>query len=134
MKTPSPSQLRLAADIIENNLEWEVKGKDIPEWTSLPNNKLNEFAFCDCHEIRIKPTPDKWAAEKAAFAEGKVIQYRNKKMNPSREWEDSSAPSFFKIEGFEYRIKPWTHLKEVGYEILRPGSTWMPCSKEVDFL
>jgi hypothetical protein len=55
-----------------------------------------------------EPQPEEWAAEKAAFAEGKAIQYRG----VSGEWRDTTWPAW--IDPWEYRIKPepqWVPLE-----------------------
>jgi len=58
--------------------------------------------------------PEEWAAEKAALAEGKVIQYRSE-ICP--EWEDVNEPFFYSSKfpfSPQYRIKPepqWVPLE-----------------------
>jgi hypothetical protein len=67
----------------------------------------------DDHEIiawrprKPQPEPEEWAAEKAAFAAGKKIQYRS---DNDPIWTDTKTPIWFSKAGNnfnpQYRIKP----------------------------
>ena len=61
--------------------------------------------------------PEKWAAEKAAFAEGKVIQYR---LDSYSRWELSDNPAWREIG--EYRIKPEPRIVDLEPCDIEPGS------------
>ena len=65
------------------------------------------------------PLPDKWAKEKAAFAEGKVIQSRWTKSD-SLYWSDNLGPVW--LDEHEYRIKPEPVMVELGPEDVPIGS------------
>jgi hypothetical protein len=58
-------------------------------------------------EPQPEPQPEEWAAEKAAFAAGKVIQYRS---DNDPIWTDTKTPIWFSKAGNnfnpQYRIKP----------------------------
>jgi len=54
-----------------------------------------------------EPQPEEWAAEKAAFAAGKVIQHRFTDSLNFDNWLDCDMPSWYsRSECSEYRIKP----------------------------
>ncbi len=134
MSTPKldPAQLRLAAEIIEKNLEWEYEYRYGPDstWLTPSLTKLEE-AICNHHRVRIKPL-DRWAKEKAAREDGKVIQYRPEGSNG--EWESDEDPIWTNL--CEYRIKPWSLSDPpAGRQWLRAADWkeedlpegWMPC-------
>lgn len=50
------------------------------------------------------PKPEKWAKEKAAFAEGKVIEWRHPGWPESLPWRETTDPFWYSFN--EYRIKP----------------------------
>lgn len=127
MKTPTPDQLRLAAEIIETGCEWEIKDAlRVGVWHRNPNSVCPVQTIANGYEIRKKPQPqpDKWAAEKAAFKAGKVIQWRQ--INPTfSSWVDTDGPGWFTDVTVEYRVKPWqltNHLP--GFRPLAPGEQW----------
>jgi len=55
----------------------------------------------NCLDPLPEPQPEEWAAEKAAFAAGKVIQYRG---GESSMWHDTVIPTWQSC--CQYRIKP----------------------------
>lgn len=71
-------------------------------------------------QYRIKPEPEKWAAEKAAFAAGKPLQVKDANMD----WVNFSniSPPDFESERWLWRIAPEPILVELGPEDVKPGS------------
>ena len=69
-------------------------------------------------EPQPEPKPEEWAAEKAAFAVGKVIQYYAKGLG---EWEDINGNPLW-AKGTQYRIKPEPQWVQLGPEDAPPGS------------
>ena len=64
-------------------------------------------------------TPEKWAAEKAAFATGKTLEV-HVKGKPSTAWFRCTDPEW--LDENEYRIKPEPVLVALGPEDVMPGS------------
>jgi len=47
MKTPTPEQLRLAAEIIEAGCEWECRTSHYPDWLTPHLRKDDSIVFSD---------------------------------------------------------------------------------------
>jgi hypothetical protein len=71
-------------------------------------------------------TAEKWAAEKAAFAAGKVIQSRYEKFLCNwSDWQDELYPEWLNEPTIEYRIKPWSLTRSLpGFRPLVDGEEW----------
>jgi hypothetical protein len=71
-------------------------------------------------------TAEKWAAEKAAFAAGKVIQSRYEKFLCNwSDWQDELYPEWLNEPTIEYRIKPWSLTRSLpGFRPLEDGEEW----------
>jgi hypothetical protein len=95
---------------------WEPK----MDWHDLTDPIFNMHPS----RYRVKPEPEKWAAEKAAFANGKPVQFRNENWKAgdwaslprSREIEEQMA-----VPGYEWRVKPEPVMVELGHEDVKPG-------------
>jgi hypothetical protein len=76
-------------------------GRELDEWAAdgayLTGTKSNN----DLENYEPEPKPEEWAAEKAAFAAGKKIQYRG---SESSMWHDTVIPTWQSC--CQYRIKP----------------------------
>jgi hypothetical protein len=76
-------------------------GRELDEWAAdgayLTGTKSNN----DLENYEPEPKPEEWAAEKAAFAAGKAIQYRG---SESSMWHDTVIPTWQLC--CQYRIKP----------------------------
>jgi len=92
-------------------------GRELDEWAAdgayLPGTKSNN----DLENYKPEPQPEEWAAEKAAFAAGKVIQYRG---SESSMWHDTVFPTWQPC--CQYRIKPEPQWVPLGPEDVPPGS------------
>lgn len=98
----TPEQLRIAADILEKGLEWEVC---IGGAWNENFVKLSLIRWIDDgYEIRIKPQPDPYAELKAALAAGKVIQVQWTMDIGTDRWYDVDPDWTMPIK--QYRIKP----------------------------
>jgi hypothetical protein len=98
-------------------------------WTKKGMFFEQESSHHDLENYEPEPQPEEWAAEKAAFAAGKAIQYRS---DNAPDWTDSSDPFWFSSSDNnfnpQYRIKPepqWVPLDKddivVGVEFLSPS-------------
>jgi hypothetical protein len=75
---------------------WQMDGA----WSNVPSENSIE-------NYEPEPQPEEWAAEKAAFAAGKVIQHRFTDSLNFDNWLDCDMPSWYsRSECSEYRIKP----------------------------
>jgi hypothetical protein len=76
-------------------------GRELDEWAAdgayLTGTKSNN----DLENYEPEPKPEEWAAEKAAFAAGKAIQYRG---SESSMWHDTVIPTWQFC--CQYRVKP----------------------------
>jgi hypothetical protein len=83
----------------------------------------NSTSYSDLENYKPEPQPEEWAAEKAAFAAGKAIQYRS---DSAPDWTDSSDPFWFSSSDNnfnpQYRIKPEPQWVPLGPEDVPPGS------------
>ena len=69
-------------------------------WTAAVEAVIAEHERREAEQVK----PDPFAAEKAAFAQGKAIEFRDPHP-PEHKWADCDGrPSW--IEGFLYRVKP----------------------------
>ena len=79
----------------------------VPLATPLPDGTVltsNECCWAD-DAVQLEPQKE-WAAEKAAFAAGKVIQHRWTDCFPNDQWKDCRDPIWGQAKhGHEYRIK-----------------------------
>lgn len=124
-KQKQAEQLRIAADIIENNLEWEWMREDGDQW--IPGKpRYNIFYRLDegCL-IRIKPVdphPNRAEVEEGIKA-GKKWQFKSKDQN---DWPRSYAPDDLVkpkwIEQLDYRLVPEPKKIPLGPEDVPPGS------------
>jgi hypothetical protein len=77
----------------------------------------------DSHRRTTRSLPDKWAKEKAAFAEGKQIQRRGR-FDPPTPWFDCPTNFVWIYDGsVEYRIKPEPEMIPLGPEDFPIGCT-----------
>ncbi len=113
------ARLRLAAEIIEHGLEWEINNTEHGRawWAPASGCGILEYLKYDHFDIRIKPKPEKWAAEMKAFEEGKTIQFRY----DGETWRDfkGATPAW---DVLEWRVKPEPKLIPLGPEDISPGS------------
>jgi hypothetical protein len=83
--------------------EWAADGAYLPGTKS--NNDLENYepepVRWNCLDPLPEPKPEEWAAEKAAFVEGRAIQFQPKGFG---EWFDCPEPTW--SSDFKYRIKP----------------------------
>ena len=87
-------------------LHWKLSAGDEPNWFQRTTRPLP-----------VKPDP--FAAEKAAFAQGKTIQFKGRES--AYDWSDCyTAPGWF--SDCEYRIKPDPVLVPLGPDDVPPGS------------
>jgi hypothetical protein len=86
-------------------------GRELDEWAAdgayLAGTKSNNDLENYEPEPQPEPQHEEWAAEKAAFAAGKKIQYRS---DNDPNWTDTKTPIWFSKAGNDfnpqYRIKP----------------------------
>lgn len=133
MKKTSPEQFRLAAEIIEKNLEWEYTVPDgvigFSPSASEPHSARLGFSLQHGYEIRIKPPQEKWAAEKAAFARGEKVQVGDGHGN----WLDLIPNPTWEAD--EYRIKPWSLTRHIeGFRPLADNEAWHRSDWEKEML
>lgn len=101
---------------IDASEPWQFKSCE--HW--FPADNLDnpiEHLLCG-HEIRLAPKPEKWAAEKAAFAAGKALEY---KFSDDTKWRDLSGPPSW-VNYCEYRVKPEPTYIPLGPGDVPPGS------------
>jgi hypothetical protein len=134
--TPSPQQLRIAADIIENKLSWEIefppghwilaKESPCPLQAIIRGNTIRKAAPAKPLKWAAEPEPvaDPYAELKAAHARGEPVECQ------------SVSGEFIQLVGFPswkapiecYRIKPAPQYTDLGpddvdatCEFLSPG-------------
>lgn len=98
-KQEQAEQLRLAAEIIERGLEWEMWRAD-NIWRDGTGEPFK--AMIEGYYLRIKPKPDPYAELKTAHAKGEVIQYKD---CIEGEWIDNPSPQWTEPVA-RYRVKP----------------------------
>lgn len=103
----------------EKDASWIEGGKwlSVDGWVDAKGRQGGCYAS-DTHRV-IRPITEPFAAEKAAFAQGKTIQYFSKS---SDEWLDCDhCPPCWHHE-YEYRVKPEPVLVKLGPDDVPPGS------------
>jgi hypothetical protein len=91
-----------------------VQGTEDWQWSAFDVGRSSIAAW---RPHKSEPQPEEWAAEKAAFAAGKVIQYRG---SESSMWHDTVIPTWQPC--CQYRIKPEPQWVPLGPEDVPPGS------------
>jgi hypothetical protein len=116
----TPEQLRLAADILEKGLEWEVLIGGV--WSE-NTVKLSLVRWIDDgYEIRIKPQPDPYAELKAAHAAGKAIQAQWTDNIGTDLWDDVIPDWTIPVK--QYRIKPKPEYVPLEANDVHPGDVF----------
>jgi hypothetical protein len=87
----------------------------VPLATPLPDGTVLTSNECCWADDAVQPEPqEEWAAEKAAFAAGKVIQHRFTDSLAWDDWTDCDLPNWYsRSECSEYRIKPESQKPKV---------------------
>lgn len=102
------AQLREAADIIEQGLEFEILDLNFPKWKAYwgtPSRHRDPLKWLvEGYDLRRAPIPDPYAELKKAHAEGKVIQFKLKNETDIESHWLGSDPLWKST--CDYRIKP----------------------------
>lgn len=101
---------------------WQFRGRT--NWFDADNGHDPVYHINCGQEIRLTPKPDKWAAEKAAFAEGKQIEIRQFYPRTAvwSQWALIKSPMFKGNDNIQYRIAPSPTCIPLGPEDVPPGS------------
>ena len=90
---------------------------DIESWRLDGRHSEDGSSPSDLENYEPEPKPEEWAAEKAALAAGKVIQFYAKGLGG---WQDINGNPLW-AKGTQYRIKPEPQWVELGPDDIVAG-------------